>query len=262
MRKNDAIPKWRISRLAPAGLAGVLCAGLCPAPDDARAQDPAGTPTFSRPLDVTNRLLPFVPGAVKVYSGREEGAAVTVVETHLRETRAFQWNEALVPCRVIESLTFKDGAPAGREQVFVAQSDDGAVWTFGEVENDDPDDDDGDDANEPDGWIVGRSNAEDPPGLVTGAEPAMMIPADPRQGDGWRPENAPPAYVKTSRAESTRATVTTGAGRHPGCLRVREVDEGDGTVEIRWFAPDLGVVECRERGARLVLRASTIRRGR
>ncbi len=261
MGKNDATRGPSISRIS-LGAIGLLCAGLAPAPEDARAQDPATAPVFTRPLDVTNRLLPFVPGAVKVYSGREEGAVVTVVETHLRTTREFLWNETLVPCRVIESLTFKAGAPAGREQVFVAQSDDGAVWTFGEVEDDDPDDDDGDDANEPDGWIVGRASATDPADLVTGAAPAVMMPADPRPGDVWRPEDAPPSYSKTSRAESARAAVTTGAGRHADCLRVREVDEGDGTVELRWFAPELGVVECRERGARLVLRASTIRRGR
>jgi len=254
-------------RIGPLSAAAALAAAVALGPGGAgdapaRASSPAAPPGFSAPLDVTNPYLPFVPGAVKVFSGREGRSAVTIVVRHLSETRTFEWGGGAVPCRVVEELKFVGGAAASRETFFLAQADDGSVWTFGEVEDDDPTDDGGDDAGEPGGWIVGQAAPGDPPDLIAGAAPAMVMPADPQRGDEWKPEDHPPLLLKSSRAESTRAVVRAAGVRLSGCLRVVEADLVDEESEVRTYAPGLGLVSAREPGERVLLRASTLRRGR
>lgn len=257
MHPNESAMGRSVLSCVPASVALALVLAL--GPSTLRAEAGAKSPSFSAPLDVSNRFVVFVPGAVKVFSGREGGEPVTLVQTQLRRTRAFDWQGTLVTCAILEDLKFLGGVPAGREEMYIAQADDGSVWSFGEVEDDEPDDDDADDEEEPGGWIVGARSASDPEDVVTGAQPALYMPADPQIGDEWMLEDAPPEFVKTSRVERTAARVSTGAGRHTECLRVLELDIPDGTTETRWFAPGAGLVGNRERGGRLALTASTIR---
>ncbi len=260
------MPSQRNRLRTRAALAALLGAALLAAPPpapSARAES-GEVPTFSSPLEITNQYLPFSPGAVKVFSGWADGEQATVVETHLAQTREFSWNGGVVECRILEELDFARGGLATRDHIYLAQADDGSVWSFGETEDDDvdddgDDDDDEDDEDEPGGWIVGQASPSDPPDVLTGADPALVMPASPQAGERWLPENLPPRLVTRSVAQSTDATVRAGGRRIGGCLRVRNVDVADGTAETLWFAPGLGLVDKRARRERLVLRASTIR---
>lgn len=243
-----------------AALAALAAAAGAPARlPSAAAAVPAGPPVFTTPLEVSNVLHPFQPGAVKVYSGREGRDAVVVVERHLAETRSFVWDAAAVECCVVETLKFVRGRSASRERFFVAQADDGSVWAFGEIDDRDPVDDAGEDADESGGWIVGQAAPGDPENLTTGATPALLMPAAPARGDEWEPEDAPPDFVKTGRVTDDSAVVRAAGARLRNCIRIVERDHVDETSEVRLYAPGIGLVQTREPGERLSLTASTLR---
>lgn len=228
----------------------------------AAAQEAVETPVFSTPLEITNEFAPFVPGAVTVYAGTERGVPTLRVVTHSKETRDFVWNGAVVSCRIVDELQFRRGVASGHELTFLAQSDDGAVWAFGDVEDSDPTDDGGDDKSDPGGWIVGHRAATDPATMIVGAAPAVFMPARPSVGDAWTSEASPPTFVMRSSVLAANDTVRGAGGRQRGCLRVRRVDVPQKTALTMWFAPGAGLVQTRGEGERMNLRASTIGRGR
>lgn len=225
-------------------------------PQPARAA--TGGPVFTTPLAITNDLMPFVAGAVKLYEGTDHGVPVTLLERHLAETREFAWDGGTVSCRVVETIEFHRGAEAARQRVYLAQADDGSVWAFGETD-DDTGEIEPEDADDPGGWLVGVRAPSDPADAVLDAMPGLLMPPAPRAGDEWTAEDAPPVFFKTNRVLADQDVVPTGAGRLSGCVRLREIDVKDESTETRWYAPGLGLVRTRERGERIALRASTIR---
>ena len=214
---------------------------------------------FSNPEQVDHPLFPIVPGAVKVYSGREDGQRVTFVETHLTETREFEWGGGTVSCRGVRTLAFVSGALVGTRYAYFARADDGTVYQFGETETEQGDEEEEDgDAEEPSGWVVGQRAASDPEDIVTGASPALFLPAVPEPGDTWLRENLPPSFVVTSEARGRR-TVRVPAGRPAGCLRVRSTNHGEGESGSSCSAPGIGLVKTNGHRERVRLQASTIR---
>lgn len=254
---QGTLGNWARRSAALVGAAIVAC-GVQIEPPVARAQDAAGPPAFTTPLAITNDLLPFVVGAVKVYAGTERGVPVTLLERHLDETRDFAWNGGTVSCRVVETLEFRRGTEEARQRVYVAQADDGSVWAFGETDED-TDEIEEEDDDDPGGWLVGARAPTDPADAVEGAMPGLLMPPAPQRGDEWTAEDAQPVFFKTHRVLAERDVVPTGAGRLTGCLRVRETDVPDESTEIRWYAPGVGLVRTREPGEQVALRASTIR---
>ncbi len=251
LRRTAATAALAALALLPAGL-----------PASARAEVPVGTPTFPTPLAIDNAFLPVVPGAMKVFGGRDGRQSVVIVERHLNETRTFTWGDEVVECRVVEETKFVAGQLVAREQVFLAQAGDGSVWTFGEIEDDDPDDDGGDDANEPGGWVVGQVAPGDPVDAVSAAAPSLRMPATPQRGDTWLSENVAPHFVSVARVQSDEAALRGSARRSAARrgLRVHVNDTADGSAETEWYAEGFGRVQARAPGESLVLRASTLRR--
>ena len=74
------IPCNRFVRLG--GRLGALALALLALPaDPVDAQVPTGVPVFSDPLEITNRYLPFEPGGLKIYAGREHGRRIGLAGT-------------------------------------------------------------------------------------------------------------------------------------------------------------------------------------
>ncbi len=259
MSAFTTITRRVILRLALGAVLAALLFGVRASAPDAVAAPPQDTPVFSQPLEITNAVFPVIPGAVKVYSGRARGVPLMIVESHLLDTRTFPWAGGSVECRIIEELVFERGQYVASEQRYVAQADDGSVWTFGEVEDDDPHDDGGNDAKETGGWIVGQRAPSDPPDIATGAAPTMWMPSTPTVGDEWTAEEAPPSRLTLRSTTRTRATLRVPTGRYTDCVRIRETDVPDKSSEAFWHAPGLGIVKSRAGRERLSLQASTIR---
>jgi len=235
----------------------VLAGGGATVAPPARAAVPTGVPVFTNPMQIDNAYFPIVPGAIKVYLGREDGRRVTLVVTHLTETREFQWDGDTVTCRIVQEHKFIAGRLVEENLGFFAQSDDGGVRGFGEVEDGpSPDDEPG----EPNGWIVGQLAPTDPPSTVSVADPSLFMPANPEVGDIWDSESAGPQDSEQFQVTSASTRVRVQGARLRNTLRIRATSPDERGGENLWFARDVGLVKSAERGSRLRLNATTLGR--
>lgn len=245
-----------VAALAAATLVGV--GGI-----DARGDVPTGAPSFGDPLSIDNTFFPVSPGTIQVYLGRENGRRITVVVSHLLETREFVLDGNVVTCRVVQEHKFESGRLIAEQLSFFAQADDGAVWSFGETEDDDADDDDDeedddDDEDEPGGWVVGAVMPTDPIDTVSVTAPALVMPASPSDGDVWLSEDAGPGQTQQVSVRSTKATARIRGARFRSSVRVKETVPGERAGETKWYAPGVGFVRERGDGVRMRLNASTL----
>ncbi|MEN8150846.1 MAG: hypothetical protein ABFS86_13570 [Planctomycetota bacterium] len=219
-----------------------------------------GEESFGDPTNITNSYFPVSPGGMRVYVGREGGQRVTIVETHLPETRVFEWAGQEVECLVVDQVTFVGGRKVERERRFFAQADDGTVWCFGETDDDeegDVDEEDDPDEEDPGGWVVGQLAAGDPEDALTGARPTVWMPPAPVVGDTWVREELPPAFDEACETRAEGVAARTPAGRFPDCVKIRSESASDEEREAQWFAPGTGLVRVAGDGVRLRLQATT-----
>ena len=233
-------------------LALILAAAVSPT----QAAVPAGPPTFSNPLDITNLYFPFQPGGLKVYNGLSDAVKNVVVDKYLTETRTFNWNGGDVECRVLEEVDFEGGELVEISKNFFAQADDGTVYYFGEVvviyE-------DGVIVDHEGSWlVVGPTLPSDPPETAAASDPAVFMPADPEVGDVFKPEDLFPIVDETAEVIRVQQKVIVPAGRFGDAIKVKETSLLSPDVEVKWYAPGVGVVKTRARGEILLLIASTL----
>lgn len=240
--------RWTTTTLA-AGAVAALCM-----PNGASAEVPSGVPSFSNPTNVTHPYFPADKGSMKVFIGRDEGRTMAIVETVMPTTRDFAWDGGVVTCLVIQGVKFANGELVETEKTFVAQGDDGGIYTFGETEDgQSPDDEPG----EENGWIVGQIQPEDPADVVTGATPTLVLPANPERGDTWLSENVPPTFVEHQEVRGHSSRLRVPAGRFLDLLRIRETVPGERGGETFWYARGVGVVKAFGPGKRLRLYGAT-----
>lgn len=182
-------------------------------------------PTFSDPTNITNPLFPMsVVGQVIQLGGDKDGSLKHEV-TLLPRTKVIEWNGQKVETLVSQFVAYQNGRVLEVAVDFYAQADDGSVWYFGEnVDNYE----NGVIANHDGTWLAGRDG---PPG--------MIMPADPKAGDVYRPENIPGVVFEEVTVQAVNLTVEGPQGAIEGAIRVRE-HLMDGTNESKWFAPGYG----------------------
>jgi hypothetical protein len=226
----------------------------------AGAAVPTGDPVFSEPLEIDNLYFPVDPGSVKVFSGKDDGKRITLVENHLAETRDFEWNGQTVSCRIIETLKFESGQLIEKERGFFAQDVNGVVWNFGETEEDEEEDDDDDeDEDEPNGWVVGQVSASDPEDVASVERPTIMMVSVPERGDFWTVEDVPGHWFVTFLVRDAASRTRVPAGRYENCMKIREDNVHDGDIETAWFAPGVGLVRASAKDEKIRLRATSFR---
>jgi hypothetical protein len=155
-------------KLVPSALAIVLVAGAlvdC-------GHNNAGRRFTTR---IDNRFFPLVPGTTFFYKGTTDGtpSSSQFIVTH--EVRRIQG----VDCVVVHDQVFEDGILAEDTLDFFAQDGEGNVWYFGEESKDL--DENGNVVSTEGSWQAG----------VNGAEPGIVMKANPRVGDRYNQENAP-----------------------------------------------------------------------
>jgi hypothetical protein len=121
--------------------------------------------------EITNPYLPFTPGSTWTYSASSEDGTETITVTVLEETRLIQGVEATV---VHDVVTDEDGGVLEDTFDWYAQDRDGNVWYLGE----DTTEYDGEEVSTEGSWRAGRD----------GAQAGLVMPAEPRVGDGYRQE--------------------------------------------------------------------------
>jgi hypothetical protein len=219
MRKTSSVVALLAALLTGAtGYGGVAFAA------EARRVDLA-TPTFSNPTSVTNPLFPKSSLAQVVQLGVEGGDRTRFEATQLEDTRIISWNGRQVETTVTQFVGYRNGRLIEVALDYYAQADDGSVWYFGEeVANYD----NGVVLDHKGTWLAGRDG---PPG--------MIMPANPKVGDVYRPENIPGLVFEEATVKAINQTVDGPRGRVRGAMRM-EAHLMDGSVEDKLYAPGYG----------------------
>jgi hypothetical protein len=213
------IPQATPEQLAAAGLEDLRLA-----PPDRRVD--LTMPSFSDPTEVTNPLFPIARLRSTVLSGHVEGEPFKTETTLLPQTRIVEWPEGRsVETLISQYVAYLDGRIEEVALDYYAQADDGSVWYFGE-----------DVFNYRDGviadtegtWLAGREGPA-----------AMIMPAEPKVGDVYRPENAPGLVFEEVTIGAVGRTVQGPRGAVTGAIIADELHQ-DGQREAKTFAPGYG----------------------
>jgi hypothetical protein len=185
--------------------------------------------------DVTHPYLAFstVTRAELERDGRKRVRVVRRIEDQTETVGG-------VACRVMVEEEFVDGVLHEVARNFFAQKD-GAVWYFGEdVDNYRK----GRIDNHKGSWRVGRE----------AKAPFLYMPAAPKKGDVFRPEDV--AGVADDRAEvlETGGTLEVGGTTYADVLKVRYTKGSDDEVKVRSYAKGVGLIREEEGDTKLDLR--------
>ena len=210
---------------APAAAAATSSPGPIPrnpSPvDEAVPYRPAVDPAdFSTTID--NPFMPFLPGTTFVYEGGGEHIEVTVTA----DTRTVMGVETVV---VRDTVTVK-GKVTEDTYDWYAQDRAGNVWYFGEATLAFEDDPAGDPAGS---WEAG----------VDGAQPGIVMLADPRGGDLYRQEFLQGQAEDLALVRRLDGAIKVRAGSYTDALVTEEWTplEPD-TVEYKYYARGIGNV--------------------
>jgi hypothetical protein len=182
-------------------------------------------PSFSDPTNITNPLFPVSKQESVLMLGRVDGQAFRTEVTLLPETRIIEWQGQRVETLVSQYTAYLDGRIHEVAYDFYAQADDGSVWYFGE-----------DVFNFKDGYIADTHGT-----WIAGKDgpAAMIMPADPKVGDVYRPENIPGFVFEEVTVKSVDQRLDGPLGPIDGGLVIEELHM-DGTTEKKTFAPGYG----------------------
>ena len=183
------------------------------------------TPTFSSPTRITNPLFPISELASAVLLGRVEGDLFRSETALLPETRTVAWDGARIETLASQYTAYRNGRIEEVALDRYAQADDGSVWYFGE---DVVDYRDGNVVTTEGTWLAG---VEGPP--------AMIMPATPRVGDVFRPENIIGIVFEEVRVKEVGVTVQSARGPVAGAIVAEELHLDEATSQ-KTFAPGYG----------------------
>jgi len=175
---------------------------------------------------VDNPYFPLEPGAQWVYEGRtEDGIERTVVEV-TNESREVMG----VTCVVVRDTVSLDGEIIEDTYDWFAQDADGAIWYFGEESSEYAN---GEVVSTEGSWESG----------VDGAQPGIIMPAEPAVGDAYRQEYYPGEAEDQAEVLSLTEAVTVPVGSYDDVLMTEEINplEPD-VVERKYYAKGVGPV--------------------
>ncbi|MGW8883152.1 hypothetical protein [Streptomyces sp. NPDC055749] len=204
------------------------------APEKARVD--TTRPTFSNPTTITNPLHPSSEIKQVIYGGQVDGKPFRTEFTLLPDTKSIAIDGKQVKVRTLQYMALSDGRIKEVALDWFAQADDGSVWYLGEdVFNYE----DGVVADTDGTWLAGKTGPA-----------AMIMPAQPRTGDVYRPENVPEVVFEEVTVKKTGQTVAGPYGPVKGAITVTELHM-DGTREDKVFAPGYGEFSTGKPGADL-----------
>jgi hypothetical protein len=182
-------------------------------------------PQFSNPTEITNPLFPIGEMPSAILSGRVDGKDFKAETTLLPQTKIIEWRGKEIEALVSQYVAYLDGRIEEVALDFYAQADDGSVWYLGE-----------DVFNYADGFIADTEGT-----WLAGREgpPALIMPADPKVGDVYRPENVPGLVFEEVKIKAVDRTVRGPHGPVSGAIVAGELHQ-DGTREDKVFAPGYG----------------------
>jgi hypothetical protein len=187
---------------------------------------------------VTNRLLPYPPGARWVYNATtSEGVERIEVEV-LTETKRVAWG---VDSTVVRDTVYVDDEKVEDTKDWFAQHADGSVWYMGE-----------DTAEYENGEIVNHEGAWE--AGADGALPGMLMPASPAVGQSFRQEYYEGEAEDFAEIVALDASVTVPAGSWTSCVKTHETSLIDSSLsEFKYYCPGIGLALVEEGSVRVEL---------
>ncbi len=182
-------------------------------------------PRFSNPTEITNPLFPISELESAVLLGKVDGKAFRSETTLLPGTGTVFVDGVPVEVLLSQYTAYLDGRITEVALDRYAQADDGSVWYLGEDVYDYAQ---GTIAVSEGTWLAGRDGP-----------PAMIMAADPKVGQVFRPEDIPGIVFEEVTIKEIDKTVDGPLGPIEGAI-VAEEFHLDGSTSEKIFAPGYG----------------------
>lgn len=186
---------------------------------------------FSQPTTINHRYLPLTPGSRYEYSlETDEGVEYTLVEV-LEDTRVVMG----ITTRVLRDRVYLDDVLIEDTHDWYAQDDDGNVWYFGETVDNYTYDDAGNlvEIDNDGAWEAG----------VDGAQPGIVMPANPRVGDSYRQEYRQGEAEDLGAIIAVDEPLTLEDGRSYVTLKTMDWNPlEEDSVEFKYYGEGVGLV--------------------
>ena len=207
---------WIIAALASVA----ACAAI---PQDTRYRPNIVAGDF-KPI-VDNPWFPLAPGTTYKYIESKDGERSDVVTTITNETK----NILGVACVVVHDVASHNGVIAEDTYDWYAQDKQGNVWYFGE---DTKAYREGGKFSTEGSWQAG----------VDGAQPGIVMPANPTPGSPYRQEYLAGHAEDMAQVVANNESVTVPYGAFVGALRTKEWSELEAGSNAKWYARGVGFI--------------------
>lgn len=176
--------------------------------------------------EITNPYLPLTPGSRWVYRARTAEGVERIVVTVTGRRRTIMG----VPAVVVRDTVTLDGQLVEDTDDWYAQDSGGNVWYLGE---DTTEFDNGKPVSKAGSWEAG----------VDGAQPGLVMEAEPQVGDAYRQEYLPGEAEDLAQVVATGRTARALGARHRDGMVTKEWTPLEPTVvELKTYIPGIGQV--------------------
>ena len=213
--------------LAVAGAAVVMTSGVTSAGGRGPAQSRRHISPANFVSEVDNEFFPLKPGTTFFYEGEKDGVPTT------NETYVTHDTEQIlgVTTTVVHDRAFENGVLAEDTFDWYAQDKAGNVWYFGEDTKE----------LDPDGNVISTEGSWE--AGVDGAQPGIIMEANPRVGDRYQQEFAPDVAEDMARVLSLHKSACVPYGCFDDLLLTKEWTPLErGVVERKYYAEDVGFI--------------------
>jgi len=176
---------------------------------------------------IDNPYYPLEPGTTFIYEGESDGVPTREVVTVTKDTKVILG----VTTTVVYHLAYEDGVLVEETYDWFAQDVDGNVWYFGEDTREL--DENGNVISTEGSWEAG----------VNGAEPGIIMLADPKKGDKYAQEDAPDIAEDMAQVIGYEDNVCVSYGCFDNVLVTKEWSPLErGVVEYKYYAEGVGFI--------------------
>ena len=176
---------------------------------------------------VDNPYFPLEPGTTFIYRGETDGAPTRNVTSVTYDTKVILG----VTTIVVHDQAFEEGVLVEDTYDWFAQDVDGNVWYFGEDTKEL--DEDGNVISTEGSWEAG----------VDGAQPGIIMLADPKKGDRYQQEFLPGVAEDMAQVLGYKKSLCVSYGCFKDVLQIKEWSPLDpGVVEHKYYAEDVGFI--------------------
>jgi hypothetical protein len=175
---------------------------------------------------ITNRYFPLRPGTTLIYDGIRDGKPQHTEMKVTAETRVIMG----VKCVVVRDDVTSNGALVEKTTDWYAQASDGSVWYFGEATAEYVN---GSVSSTQGSWEAG----------VDGAQPGIIMEADPRTGDSYRQEYRPGIAEDTAKIIKTSFTTKIGGVTYKNVVVTEDTNPlAPDKQDEKQYAPRVGLI--------------------